>query len=287
MLAELNPEVATTQASAHAPRQIVLRTRGRQHGPIRRVVSPSDLGQLIKPFVFLDDFEFLPTPHNLFGMHPHSGIATITWLIEGGIHYEDTTGKSGRLPVGSVEWMRAGSGVWHDGSMAEGKRLRGLQLWIALPAELELAPAESQYMAPSEIPSIGPARLAFGSYQGVTSPTPSPAGMNYLYVSLKKGETWTYVPPSGHDVGWLYAHEGSVHAGGQTLSSELAVFAEGEDEIRVTATTDTGFAIGSARKHPHELVLGRYSVHTTREALAAGEAGIAEIGELLRLAGRV
>lgn len=284
---EVSLEVDRSPLPTRPRRPIVLRAQGRQHGPIRRVVSPSDLGELIKPFVFLDYFEFEPTPHNLFGMHPHSGIATITWLLEGGIRYEDTTGKSGRLPVGSVEWMRAGSGVWHDGSMAEGDHLRGLQLWIALPAEFELAPADSQYMAPSEIPAIGPARLAFGSYEGVTSPTPSPAGMNYLSVNLKKGETWTYTPPRGHDVGWLYVHEGTVQAAGESLSAELAVFEESEDAIRVTASTDAGFVLGSARKHPHDLVLGRYSVHTSREALAAGESGIAEIGALLRRAGRI
>ena len=121
----------------------------------------------------------------------------------------------------------------------------------------------------------------------MTSPTPSPAGMNYLSVNLKKGETWTYTPPRGHDVGWLYVHEGTVRASGESLSAELAVFAEGEDAIRVTASTDAGFVLGSARKHPHDLVLGRYSVHTSREALAAGESGIAEIGALLRRAGRI
>ncbi len=283
------PELELERSSlAEAPlRPIVLRTSGLQHGPIRRVVSPSDLAKYIKPFVFLDYFEFQPSPHNLFGMHPHSGIATITLLIEGGVRYEDTTGKSGQLPVGGLEWMRAGSGVWHDGAMSEGKRLRGLQLWVALPAELELAPAESHYMAPSEIPEIGPARLAFGSYAGVTSPTPSPAGMNYLAVTLKKGETWTYTPPTGHNVGWLYVHEGTVHAGGQALARELAVFQEGEGAIRITAESDAGFVLGSARKHPHELVLGRYSVHTSREALLIGEKGIAEIGDLLHSTGRI
>ena len=287
MLTELTPTIDRSPRSVRPGRPIVLRTRGRQHGPIRRVVSPSDIGELIKPFVFLDYFEFEPTPYNLFGMHPHSGIATITWLLEGGIHYEDTTGKSGRLPVGSVEWMRAGSGVWHDGSMSEGDRLRGLQLWIALPRELELSDADSQYMAPSQIPSIGPARLAFGSYEGVTSPTPSPDGMNYLSVSLRKGETWTYTPPAGHDVGWIYVHKGSVETAGESVSDELAVFEEGEAAIHVTATSDAEFVLGSARKHPHDLVLGRYSVHTSRKALAVGEAGIAEIGALLRQAGRI
>ena len=54
-----------------------------------------------------------------------------------------------------------------------------------------------------------------------------------------------------------------------------------------TSKGEEAFVLGSARKHPHDLVLGRYSVHTSREALAAGESGIAEIGALLRRAGRI
>src|SRR5688572_30216941 len=76
-------------------RRVVARTRGRSHGPITRIVSPSDIGELTKPFVFLDYFDFKPTGDALFPMHPHSGIATITVLLSGNLHYEDTTGASG------------------------------------------------------------------------------------------------------------------------------------------------------------------------------------------------
>src|SRR3984893_16988823 len=65
------PEAAAVSAGA---RRIALRTRGRRHGPITRLVSPSDIGELIKPFVFLDHFEIAPRPEPPFGIHPHSGI---------------------------------------------------------------------------------------------------------------------------------------------------------------------------------------------------------------------
>ena len=84
-------------------------------------MSPGDLGEFLKPFVFLDLFGFTPTAgHKGFGMHPHSGIATLTYMIEGDLGYEDTTGKKGVLPAGGVEWMRAGNGVWHTGAPASG-----------------------------------------------------------------------------------------------------------------------------------------------------------------------
>src|ERR1700681_3736028 len=60
-----------TPVSAGA-RRIALSTSGRRHGPITRLVSPSDIGELIKPFVFLDHFEIVPRPQPLFGIHPHS-----------------------------------------------------------------------------------------------------------------------------------------------------------------------------------------------------------------------
>jgi redox-sensitive bicupin YhaK (pirin superfamily) len=64
-------------------RQIVLRTSGQRHGPITRLVSPSDVGELIKPFVFLDHAEVVYTGRPLFGIHPHSGIATLTLVLQG------------------------------------------------------------------------------------------------------------------------------------------------------------------------------------------------------------
>src|SRR2546426_1778681 len=95
------------------PREIAARTRGHSHGPITRLMSPSDFGQLLKPFVFLDLFDNKGVPFEGFGLHPHSGIATLTYLVEGSVSYEDTNGATGVLPAGGVEWMRAGSGVWH------------------------------------------------------------------------------------------------------------------------------------------------------------------------------
>src|SRR4030095_14076196 len=121
-----NPVIARPDQheSVERARQIVLRTGGHKHGPIRRLVSPSDIGELIKPFVFLDHAEVVPSPAPLFGIHPHSGIATLTVVLRGGLAYEDTTGKSGSVPTGGLEWMKAGNGVWHDGSATPGEPLR-------------------------------------------------------------------------------------------------------------------------------------------------------------------
>src|SRR5258707_10788541 len=110
-------------------RQIARRTGGHRQGPITRLMSPSDFGELLKPFVFLDLFDMDGASFGGMGLHPHSGIATLTYVLEGGVKYEDTNGATGLVPAGGIEWMQAGGGVWHGGGVEESGRTRGFQLW--------------------------------------------------------------------------------------------------------------------------------------------------------------
>jgi len=285
----LTIEKRSTQNLVVEGRHVVFRTRGREHGPVTRVVSPSGTGERIKPFVFLDHFDAMSASGpRMGGIHPHSGIATITVLLQGDLRYEDTTGKSGILPAGGVEWMRAGGGVWHDGEPLPGANLHGLQLWIALPAAEENGPAESQYIAPQNVPEQGPVRVILGSYGEAKSPIRAPSGINYFDVRLKDGQRWEYQPPAGHDVAWVFCYKGSLRPDGQPGAlKELAVFEDGPSALRFDASGDTGFVLGTAVKHPHDLVLGNYSVHTSAQALDTGEARIRRIGERLRASGRL
>ena len=284
---------ATATAPRIAPvieapaRAITLVTRGRRHGPITRLVSPSDIGELIKPFVFLDYAEVAPRPEPLFGIHPHSGIATLTTILAGGLAYEDTTGKSGTVAAGGLEWMKAGNGVWHDGGATPGETLRVFQLWVALPPAQENSEPHSQYVTAESVQHEGPARVILGRHGNARGVIDAPAGMNYLHVRLKDGERWTYTPPEGHIVAWLAIDSGSLRAARSIHAGELAVFEESGDAIELQAVGDTSFVLGSAVKHDYPLVLGTYSVHTSPEALARGEAQIQRIGQQLHAAGRI
>src|SRR2546425_4080315 len=197
----IRPQTATVTAQSPLSR-IARRTRGQSHGPITRLMSPSDFGRLLKPFVFLDLFDTQGKPFTGFGLHPHSGIATLTYVAEGSVSYEDTNGATGLLPAGGLEWMRAGGGVWHGGGTGEAGRTRGFQLWVALPPELELGPSESIYLAPEVIPQDGPPSVLLGSYGTAISAIKTPSPMNYLAVRLKAGERWTYLSPADHTVLW-------------------------------------------------------------------------------------
>jgi redox-sensitive bicupin YhaK (pirin superfamily) len=265
----------------NSSRSIALRTRGHSHGPITRLVSPGDIGQHIKPFVFLDYFEADPAHAPKFGFHPHSGIATLTLILSGQAFYKETTDREGIIEAGGVEWMRASSGIWHTGGMSGTERIKGFQLWVAMPPALELAEPESQYLDASAFHFAGPARVIAGEYEGIRSAVGSPEGMTYLDVRLKAGDRWTYHPNKNHDVVWIASHEGVVSAPSQISAGEAVVFAEGDQSIEFKAETDAGFVLGSAIKHPYDLVTGYYSVHTTADALRQGERNIATIGRRL------
>jgi redox-sensitive bicupin YhaK (pirin superfamily) len=268
-------------------RDIIYRTHGHTGGPVTRLMSPSDLGEVLKPFVFLDHFDFdgREAPMSMeLGWHPHSGIATVTVVFDGSVRFAETTGKSGVLRAGSIEWMRAGIGVWHTGA-PEPEGVKGFQLWVALPPELENAPNASHYVMPAEVPVEGPARVILGAYGRSKSPIAAPP-MTYLAVSLKAGEAWSYHPAEGHTVVWAAVLDGSLRTSERISSGELAIFEPSEEPIDFVAEGDTRFVIGSAAPHPHDLFLGNYSVHTSARALREGETEIRRIGRELRAEGK-
>src|SRR5258706_10958382 len=189
-------------AAAGVGRKVVFRKRGQTHGPFSRMVSPGDLGQTIKPFVALD---LVDTQEAIgqegYGWHPHSGIATLTLAIEGRGGFAESMGQEGTMVAGDIEWLSAGSGVWHSGFAVP--PIKAFQLWVALSPERELTPAFSQHLSVNEIPSDGPARVLLGRSGEAVSPIDAPPGINYFIVQLKAGERWTYQPPEGYLVGWV------------------------------------------------------------------------------------
>jgi redox-sensitive bicupin YhaK (pirin superfamily) len=277
----------TTIAAQSSISRIAKRTRGQKHGPITRLMSPSDLGRLLKPFVFLDLIDNQGTPFTGFGLHPHSGIATVTYIAEGSVRYEDTNGATGLLPAGGVEWMRAGGGVWHGGGLGEPGRTRGFQLWIALPPELELGPSESIYLSPETVPHDGPARVLIGGYGIATSSIKAPSPMNYLAVRLKAGERWSYQPPASHTVLWTAVGKGSILVPDELQQGELVAFKSSNTVLEFEAQSDAEFVLGSAAPHDYDLVLGSHSVHTSVEALREAETRISEIQTRLIEQGRL
>ena len=169
----------TAESSA---RRVTHRTRGRSHGSITRLVSPSDVGELIKPFVFLDYFEMDPKRTPALGFHPHSGIATLTLLLEGQVSYEETSGTKGVIEPGGVEWMRAAGGVWHTGGVVGTARAKGYQLWVALPPEMESIEPAAQYLGGEHFQS---------AWSGACHPRPPWQQLPARSLHQRPSTTWT------------------------------------------------------------------------------------------------
>jgi redox-sensitive bicupin YhaK (pirin superfamily) len=249
-------------------------------------MSPSDLGEILKPFVFLDLFDHEGPPFE-GGLHPHSGIATLTYVAEGAVSYIDPNNVRGTVSAGGVEWMQAGRGMWHGGGLDKEGRTRGFQLWIALPPELELGPTICIYEAPEDVPQDGSARVLLGSYGSASSAIASPSPINYLAIRLRAGEAWRYEPPTGHTVLWVAIASGVLSAPDELPHGDLAAFESSSKAVEFEALTDTEFVLGSAAPHEHDLVLGHFSVHTSPDALRDAEAHISAIRTHLVQEGRL
>jgi redox-sensitive bicupin YhaK (pirin superfamily) len=252
--------------------EIVYRTRGHTRGAVTRLMSPGDLGQLLKPFVVLDRFDSRDGPLGSFDWRPLSGLASLTHVFEGGVNIQDTNGVSGLLPAGSAAWLRAGRGAWHKAGAGPPARARGFRLQVALPPHLELGPSQSLYRRAADIPTVGPAQVLLGQCLGVAGPIPPPASMTYLAVRLKAGERWSYAPPRGHRVLWLAVSRGALEG---ATSGEILVLAPTAEPVDFRAQEDVDFVLGSAFPHPYDLVLSPNAAHTSEGTLAAGEAEIA------------
>jgi redox-sensitive bicupin YhaK (pirin superfamily) len=279
-------------------RPIESRHAAQSHGPITRLISPQDLGERLKPFIFLDFFSAKIEPGFGFPMHPHSGIATLTWQPGCDVQYEDTTGQSGLLKAGGLEWMNAGGGAWHKASLMGEGHAEGFQLWVPMPPGIEDGPAVGQYVAPDEVVKLpipgGDIHLLLGSLGAddgspeIRSPIDSHQDMNYLVLSLELGAQWRYLPPPGHDVAWAFVFKGSALIQNEPSQRELLTFGRGAGDVLVHAANEsTRVLIGSARRHDHALVLGPSSVHTNQNSLQRGLSRIRGIRHELALAGRL
>jgi redox-sensitive bicupin YhaK (pirin superfamily) len=269
-------------------RNIEQRHSGLEHGFIRRIISPEDFGQRLKPFVFLDFTHGTIPAGGGFGFHPHSGIATVTYQQAVDITYEDTTGQHGVVEARGIEWVQTGGCIWHRAGMKQrGDNALGFQLWLALPPELEEGPPHALYVPPGEVKESGNVRVLLGEYQGVRSQIVAPGAVNYFDVRLSPGEAWSYLPPPEHEAVWAFAYTGTVRVAGSASSEELLIFDREPGELRFEAEGPAGFMVGTARPHPHALVIGRNSVHTSAAALHASEQRIAELGAELRRQGRM
>ena len=150
-----------------------------------------------------------------------------------------------------------------------------------------LGAVESIYQAPDAIVHDGPARVLVGQSGDARSALQAPGDTTYVAVRLKAGERWRYEPRPGQTTAWIALSAGRVIVPDVIEQGEMAIFAPGVEPIHIVADQDSEFVFGASTPHPHDLVLGYYSVHTSDAALVTGEKRIAEMGRALHKEGRI
>lgn len=272
-------------------RKITSVVKGSTHGPITRLVSPgTKTGDQLRPFVFLDFLNHASLPKGFgFGMHPHSGIATVTYQLNQDVEYVDTEGRAGLLKRRGVEWMKAGGGAWHRASFPIGGPAIGFQLWVPLPPGMEDGPSDSEYFAPETIPKVGGVSVLMGEHQGLKSPVTTPYEINYFDVELQPEEKVVVEIPETHNVAFAFVYDGgSASVNGTESFRQLLTFEEEGDAIELQGKAQPSrVLVGSAPRFPFDNIPSGGSVHTNPESMKRAQAKIQQLGKKLEEEGRM
>jgi redox-sensitive bicupin YhaK (pirin superfamily) len=204
---------------------------------LRRSIAPHSSNHF-DPFLLFDHFAFndpLEGTNPGFPMHPHRGIETVTYMLEGTVNHRDSLGNAGIIGEGDVQWMTSGRGILHEEMPRRGPtgNIFGFQLWVNLPAALKMGPPRYQEVSAGAIPLSpvpgGQVRVVAGSVNGVAGPVTEIAAQPlYLEVQLEPGAQFTQAVPEGHTA-LAYVFEGSGAFAGQVVeATHMIVFGEGE-----------------------------------------------------------
>lgn len=241
------PEPRCDDAPDGGAVELVVRARRRDIGgfAVRRSL-PSAQRRLVGPWIFLDHMgptQLAPGEGLDVPPHPHIHLATVTYLFEGELLHRDSLGSEQRIRPGAVNWMHAGRGIVHSERSpqelrAEGPRLHGLQLWVALPREHEDSDPTFEHFAAGELPSREGGgvqlRVLAGEAFGLRSPA---AGRSPLaFVEARLAAAAALEIPGSHPERCAYVVAGGLRCGGEEYGEgDLLVFAPGA-EPRLEAT---------------------------------------------------
>lgn len=214
---------------------------------------------LLDPFLMLDDIHCSNPADYLGGFpwHPHRGIETITYVIEGLIDHGDSLGNKGTIGAGDVQWMTAGSGVIHQEMprVSPTGIMWGLQLWANLPAASKMMPPRYRDVTARDIPSVTldsgvTVRVVCGEVAGTRGPVHGIViDPTMLDVTLPAGATYTHPVDPGHTA-FAYVLDGAAWLGKPAEDSrarpleephgpeELVLYEQDGDEVAATAEAD-------------------------------------------------
>lgn len=191
----------------------------------------------VGPFVFIDHMgpAKLSDHENLdIGPHPHIGLSTLTYLFEGAIMHRDSVGSEVEIQPGAVNWMTSGKGVVHSERTPEylrhsEKSLHGLQIWVALPKELEEMEPSFTHIEANEIPGWIENgvhyKLVAGEAFGKKSPVPVYSPLYFLEIKTKEAATIS-IGDQLFGESALYILEGSIKDGEEEFGPKQILIAK-------------------------------------------------------------
>jgi len=176
---------------------------------LKRVFGFGDT-TLFDPFLLLDDFRSDNPAHyeKGFPWHPHRGIETITYMIDGQMTHGDSLGNSGTISAGDVQWMTAGSGIIHQEMPLGDKNglMGGFQLWANLPAAEKMTRPRYRDVTQRQIPRVVlennvTIRIVCGQYLDQSGPVQDIfIDPSYLDIQMPANQTFKHATPRGHTV---------------------------------------------------------------------------------------
>jgi redox-sensitive bicupin YhaK (pirin superfamily) len=191
------------------------------------------------PFLMLDDFRS-PRPEDYlagFPSHPHRGIETVTYMLNGSIEHADSMGNAGSVNAGDVQWMTAGSGIIHsEMPQPVNNRMGGFQLWVNLPRANKLMKPRYQEIVKAKIPVVSPApdvsiKVICGMVNKVKGPVKDiVADPQYLDVTMDPDATFSLPVKEGYTAfAYVISGEGTFDTGeGYRIGNrDLILFTDG------------------------------------------------------------
>ena len=200
------------------------------------------------PFLMLDSFDSENPADYLAGfpMHPHRGIETITYLIQGRIEHEDSLGNKGVIGSGDSQWMSAGSGILHQEMPKACERMLGFQLWLNLPAAEKMSEPAYLSIERDSIPVWEEAgvkvHVISGEFRGARGVTPRHIPASIWDVELGAGAAVTLPVPEG-ETAFVFLIEGDGLVCGEPIAEKTAVLLGAGGEVELAATPDAGARI--------------------------------------------
>lgn len=254
--------------------------------PIRRPL-PSARCRSIGPFVFFDhmlEHHYPPNDGLDIAAHPHIGLATLTYLFSGELQHRDSLGSDQRVEAGDVSWMCAGAAVAHvertpPASRAEGSRLHGLQVWLALPVKDEQGPASYSHHPAHSLPESDALgvhiRLIAGN--GFCLQSPVAVRSPTLYAEIRLTTAAHLLVPTEHPERALYVISGELQIDGQPVPPGQLAVLPAEREVLLDACSEThlvligGTPLGPRRMNWNFVASGPALIDRARTRWAAGD----------------